>query len=85
MKGFESLIPSFINKKLVYSRGRRGDIANVLGCHSRESSNLSTSVYEVWLSLVERLVWDQDVACSNHVTSIFKYGRIYRKWERGRL
>ena len=26
---------------------------------------------EVWLSLVERLVWDQEVAGSNPVTSIF--------------
>ncbi len=29
------------------------------------------SKYEVWLSLVERLVWDQEAAGSNPVTSIY--------------
>ena len=44
----------------------------VLGLLRTDNNDGNNTRYEVWLSLVERLVWDQDVAGSNPVTSIIK-------------
>ena len=53
--------------------------AKVYPAKQTTCANNAGSLIGVWLSLVERLVRDQEAVCSNHITPTTKKERFYRE------